>query len=147
VHQAPGIPHALFVKGGKFMHDSDAFAPRECGVMSEVAAQPAARKIALCFRVMAGLVPAIHVLESKERKTWMPGTSARSKASSPRPGMTEIIAGPHSHLIASRSLSSGAHSRNENVQSYLASLPATNAMRLRTGALTTKQFTLSSLLL
>jgi opacity protein-like surface antigen len=28
---------------------------------------------------MAGLVPAIHVLASKENKTWMPGT---------RPGMT-----------------------------------------------------------
>jgi hypothetical protein len=30
---------------------------------------------------MAGLVPAIHVLLSKLRKTWMPGT---------RPGMTKI---------------------------------------------------------
>jgi hypothetical protein len=70
--------------------------------MSEVAAQPyAARNIALSFRVMAGLVPAIHVLESHGRKTWMPGTSARSKASSPSPGMTAIIAGPHGHWIAS----------------------------------------------
>src|SRR5215212_4243400 len=70
------------------MHESAAFSPRECVVMSEVAAQPAARNIALCFRVMAGLVPASHVLGSQERKTWIPGTSARSKASSPRPGMT-----------------------------------------------------------
>jgi hypothetical protein len=30
--------------------------------------------------VMAGLVPAVHVLDAARRKTWMPGTS---------PGMTE----------------------------------------------------------
>jgi len=32
--------------------------------------------------VMAGLVPAIHVLFSQTRKTWMPGT---------RPGMTKTV--------------------------------------------------------
>jgi hypothetical protein len=32
---------------------------------------------------MAGLVPAIHVLDAEESKTWMPGTS---------PGMTEKVA-------------------------------------------------------
>ena len=40
--------------------------------------------------VMAGLVPAIHALSYDEARTWMPGTSARSKASSSRPGMTVV---------------------------------------------------------
>src|ERR1043165_4226018 len=40
------------------------------------------RGIGATYSVMAGLVPAIHVLlgDGQERKTWMPGT---------RPGMTE----------------------------------------------------------
>jgi hypothetical protein len=39
-----------------------------------------ARDAALYFLVMAGLVPAIHVLGCDIARTWMPGT---------RPGMTE----------------------------------------------------------
>src|SRR5438045_9724040 len=59
------------------------------------AASAAARRSAFCkgvdiATVMAGLVPAIHDLLFQTLRTWIPGTSARSKASSPRPGMTMV---------------------------------------------------------
>src|SRR5450631_1924202 len=40
---------------------------------------------------MAGLVPAIHVLQCWREKTWMPGTSARRRASRFCPGMTNSL--------------------------------------------------------
>jgi len=45
--------------------------------------------------VITGLGPVIHVPGFvTASKTWMAGTSARSKASSSRPAMTEMMASP-----------------------------------------------------
>src|SRR6059058_1275535 len=77
---------------------------------------PACSPHALPKFVMAGLVPDIHVLLFPGQRTWMAGTSARSKASSPRPAMT----------VASHSVLSNGHDKKH--QFVLATLGGEGAV-------------------